>query len=168
MTFGPVIPSDPLSGFRFAVSFADTSGPAGTIASGGVSGTVAGFSEISGLDSTLEMFDYKEGGRNDYVHKFPTRASFGNLSLKRGVATTPDLWQWYDSVRSGSYGARRSITIAHLDESGNAALIWHITRALPTKYTGPSWNAAQSTVAIEALDVVYEAIELVQGSDLGT
>ena len=51
--------------------------------------SIGGFSEVSGLDSSIEIFDYKEGGRNDYVHKFATRASFGNITFKRGVAVTP-------------------------------------------------------------------------------
>src|SRR5262249_18714457 len=106
-------PSNPLTGFRFAVSFSDQSSQGGGLLTaigsllslGGVSLTVGGFSEISGLDASIEMFDYKEGGRNDYVHKFATRATFGNLNFKRGVALTPDLWQWYDKVRHGSFGA---------------------------------------------------------------
>jgi phage tail-like protein len=168
VSFDAVIPSNPLSSFRFVVKLSEAAGPGGVVASGGVTQTVGGFSEITGLDSSIEMFDYKEGGRNDYVHKLATRGSFGNLSLKRGVALTPDLWEWFDRVRGGSFGARRSIMIAHLAEDGTAGLVWLITRALPTKYNGPSWNAAQSTIAIESLDMVYEGLELIPGSEFGT
>jgi phage tail-like protein len=162
-------PSNPLTGFRFAVSFSDQSNPGGGLLStigsllslGGVSLTVGGFSEISGLDASIEMFDYKEGGRNDYVHKFATRASFGNLSFKRGVALTPDLWQWFDKVRHGSFGARRGVTITHLQADGSAGLVWNVNRALPLKYTGPSWNAGASSVAIESIEMAHEGLELV-------
>ena len=166
---GGLTPSNPLTGFRFAVSFSDQSSPSNglvisvgsVIAIGGVTPTVAGFSEISGLDASIEMFDYKEGGRNDFVHKFATRASFGNLSFKRGVALKPDLWQWFNQVRQGSFGARRGVTITHLNADGTPALVWNVTRALPLKYTGPSWNAGQSTVAIESIDMAHEGLELV-------
>jgi phage tail-like protein len=160
-------PSNPLTGFRFTLSFADASNPGGLVTLGrllGVSGvtpTIGGFSEVSGLDSSIEMFDYKEGGRNDFVHKFATRASFANVTLKRGVALTPDLWQWFDKVRQGSYGARRSVSITHLNADGTPALVWNVTRALPLKYTGPSLNAGQSNVAIEALEIAHEGLELV-------
>jgi phage tail-like protein len=162
-------PSDPLTGFRFSVSFSDQSSSGGGLLTaigsllslGGVTPSVGGFSEISGLDSSIEMFDYKEGGRNDYVHKFATRASFGNLNFKRGVALTPDLWQWYDKVRHGSYGARRGVTITHLNPDGSPALVWNVTRALPLKYTGPAWNAGQSSVAIESIEMAHEGLELV-------
>ena len=160
-------PSNPLTGFRFAVSFSDASSPGGllTLGSlltiGGVLPSVGGFSEVSGLDSSIEMFDYKEGGRNDFVHKFATRASYGNLNFKRGVALTPDLWQWFDKVRQGSFGARRGVTITHLQADGTPALVWNVTRALPLKYTGPSWNAGQSSVAIESIEMAHEGLELI-------
>jgi phage tail-like protein len=160
-------PSNPLTGFRFFVAFSDAAGPAGALALGGVVPSIAGFSEISGLDSSLEIFDYKEGGRNDYVHKFATRASFGNITFKRGVAITPDLWQWYDTVRQGSFGARRGVMIAHLAADGTPALVWFVTRALPLKYVGPSWNAGQSSVAVESLEIAHEGLELVPTTAAG-
>jgi phage tail-like protein len=159
--------SNPLPGFRFAVAFADTAEPIGAIAAGGVLQTVAGFSEVTGLDSTLEMHDYKEGGRNHFVHKFATRASFSNITFKRGVAVRPDVWRWYDRVRRGSFGARRSILIAHLDAGGDPRLVWFVSRALPAKYVGPSWNALQNNVAIESLEVAHEGLELLPASDFG-
>jgi phage tail-like protein len=189
-------PSNPLTGFRFIVTFSDATGyqphkpsssphrapdhqssaapahrqparprrpkgPSGAVAQGGVKPSTAGFSEISGLDSSIEIFDYKEGGRNDFVHKLATRASFGNITFKRGVALTPDLWQWFDKVRQGSFGARRGVMIAHLAADGTPALVWLVTRALPLKYVGPSWNAGQSSVAIESLEIAHEGLELI-------
>jgi phage tail-like protein len=167
VTFRVLPLADPLPGFRFAVAFADTADPIGALAAGGVLPTVAGFSEVTGLDSTIEMHDYKEGGRNAFVHKFATRASFGNITFKRGVAVRPDLWQWYDRVRRGSFGARRSILIAHLDENGNGALLWFVSRGLPAKYSGPGWNASQNNVAIESIEVAHEGLELLPATDFG-
>lgn len=167
MTFAARTASNPLPGFRFAVAFAESEQPAGALAQGGVDKLVAGFSEVSGLDASIEIHEYKEGGRNDFVHKFATRATFGNLSFKRGVAVTQELWSWYDRVRRGSYGLRRSILIAHLDYAGEVALVWYAARALPTKYTGPSWNAGQSSVAIESIDVVHEGLEQLPASAFG-
>lgn len=165
MTFPALAPSNPLPGFRFAVSFAQATLPAGAVASGGVDEIAAGFQEVSGLESSIEIFDYKEGGRNDTTRKFATRTNFGNITFKRGVATTPDLWDWYDRVRRGSFGLRRTILIAQLDYAGDAALVWYVNRALPSKYVGPSWNSEQSSVAIESLEIAHEGLDLVPGSD---
>jgi phage tail-like protein len=168
MTFQALNISNPLPGFNFAVTFADTDQVAGAIAAGGVRQTLAGFQEVTGLESSLEMHDYNEGGRNEFTHKFATRTNFGNITFKRGVALRPDLWNWYNDVRRGSFGARRTILIAHLDYQREVGLIWYVLRALPTKYTGPSWNAAQSAVAVESLEVAHEGLSLVEGTSFGS
>jgi len=165
MTFPALKISDPLPGFNFAVAFAETAEISGAIASGGVKQTVAGFQEVTGLESSLDILDYKEGGRNDFTHKFPTNTNFGNVTFKRGVALTPDLWTWFDQVRRGSFGARRALLIAHLDHAGNAALVWYLLRALPAKYSGPGWNSAQSAVAVESLEIAHEGLVLVPGTE---
>lgn len=167
MTFPARTASNPLPGFRFAVAFAESQLPAGALAQGGVTSIVAGFSEVSGLDSSIDIHEYKEGGRNDFVHKFATRVSFGNLTFKRGAVVTQELWSWYDRVRRGSYGLRRSILVAHLDETGVAAIVWYVNRALPSKYVGPSFNASQSSSAVESLEVVHEGLEQLPGSAFG-
>lgn len=167
MTFPSITASNPLPGFRFAVSFGENALPAGAVAAGGVTHAQIGFQEVTGLESSLEIFEYKEGGRNDFTHKLATRSNFGNITFKRGVAFTPDLWDWYDRVRRGSFGLRRSLLIAQLDYDGSAALVWYISRALPAKYVGPSWNASQSSVAIESLEVAHEGLSLRRGADFG-
>ncbi len=167
MIFPSLAPSNPLPGFNFSVGFADTEQVAAAIAAGGVTQTVGGFQEVTGLESTLEIREYKEGGRNDHAFKFATSVTFGNITFKRGVATVPDLWLWYNSVRRGSFGARRSVLIAHLDSEGQAALLWYVRRALPAKYSGPSWNAGQSSVAIESLEIAHEGLDLIPAQAFG-
>lgn len=164
MTFPALQISNPLLGFNFAVTFAETAQVAGAVAAGGVTQLLAGFQEVSGLESSIEIHSYNEGGRNDFTHKFATTTNFGNITFKRGVALTPDLWDWYHRVRRGSFGARRTIMIAHLGPSGDPALVWYVIRALPAKYSGPSWNSAQSSVAIESLEIAHEGLELLPGS----
>jgi phage tail-like protein len=165
MTFPALNPSNPLPGFNFAVAFAESEQVSGAIAAGGVTQTIAGFQEVTGLGSSIEIHDYKEGGRNDSTHKFATSVNFDNITFKRGVALTPDLWDWFNQVRRGSFGARRSILIAHLGFDREVALVWYVSRALPAKYTGPSWNAAQSSVAVESIEVAHEGLELVPSSE---
>ena len=163
----PLTPSNPLPGFTFAVSFGATEQPACAIAAGGITELVAGFQEVTGLESSIEIHDYKEGGLNNHTRKFATNVNFGNITFKRGVALVPDLWAWFLTVRQGSFGARRAITITHLDASGQAALIWYVSRALPAKYTGPAWNSNQSSTAIESLEVAHEGLTLIPAGAFG-
>ena len=64
---------------------------------------VAVFTECSGLSGEIEVETYQEGGLNDYEHKLPGRAKYGNITLKSGVASSLDLWDWFQSVATGSF-----------------------------------------------------------------
>ena len=93
--------TDPIGVFNFSLTLIDVADQY----------QVAGFSECSGLEATVEVIDYKEGGVNDYVHKFPTRASFANITLKHGVIYLyDDLWSWHYDFVQGK-GKRKDGTI---------------------------------------------------------
>ncbi len=154
---------DPLGAFNFYLSWIDASDVAGTLISAALNYTVAGFSECSGLEATVEVIDYKEGGVNDYVHKFPTRASFANVTLKRGVIHIfDDLWSWHNDFVLGN-GKRRDGLIFLMNESREPAMVWKFKGGIPMKWVGPSLNAAQSNVAIESLEIAHEGLFLEMG-----
>ena len=149
---------DPLGVFNFYLTLLDTSNVFGTLITAALSYKVAGFSECSGLEATFEVFEYKEGGLNNYVHKFPTRASFSNITLKHGVIYLyDDLWSWHNDFVLGK-GKRKDGLIALLDEARQPAKIWRFKAGIPMKWTGPALNASQSSVAIEALEISHEGL----------
>jgi phage tail-like protein len=155
---------DPLGTFNFYVTLIDSSSVAGTMVTAAITYTTAGFSECSGLDATVEIMDYREGGVNDYVHRFATRATYSNLTLKHGVISLDDdLWDWhYDWVQG--VGTRKDGLIFLLDDAQNPAKIWRFKSGIPTKWVGPSLNASQSTAAIESLEIAHEGLDLELGA----
>lgn len=167
---------DPLLGHNFQVSLVD-SGTAGTDGSGlatfvlssvGAT-TTAGFSEVSGLEMTMDVEEYPAGGQNGAVLKFPGRLKWSNLVMKRGVIAhrayndRSDLWTWIQTFIDGS-GIRRDGVITLLDEAQTPQLAWGWRRGLPLKWTGATMNAAQSQVAIEQIEIAHEGLYLIQGS----
>lgn len=107
---------DPLGAFNFYITLIDSSNLAGTILTAVLGYAVAGFSECSGLEATVEVQDYREGGVNGYVHKFATRATYSNLVLKHGVIYLyDDLWNWHYSWVQGA-GTRKDGLIVLLDQ----------------------------------------------------
>lgn len=155
---------DPLSTFNFYITLIDNSNVLGTLITAVLNYAVAGFSECSGLDATIEIMDYREGGVNDYVHKFATRTSYSNLTLKHGVIYLyDDLWTWHNSWVRG-IGTRKDGLIVLLDESRSPAKVWKFRRGIPTKWVGPSLNATQSSVAIESLEIAHEGLALEVGA----
>jgi phage tail-like protein len=154
---------DPLRAFNFYITLIDNSNLVGTVLTAVLSYAVAGFSECSGLEATLEVLDYREGGVNSYVHKFPTRATHSNLVLKRGaIYLYDDLWDWHYGWVQGT-GTRKDGLIVLLNEARQPAKIWKFKRGIPTKWVGPSLNAAQNAVAVESLDIAHEGLELELG-----
>jgi phage tail-like protein len=161
---GSPIRIDPLGTFNFYVTLIDNSSVAGTMITAAIGYSTAGFSECSGLDATVEIMDYREGGLNTYVHRFATRATYSNLTLKHGVISLDDdLWNWhYDWVQG--IGTRKDGLILLLDDSRTPAKVWRFKSGIPTKWVGPPLNASQSTVAVESLEIAHEGLDLELGA----
>jgi phage tail-like protein len=149
---------DPLPAFNFLITLLDTSSTFSTLTSV-ASLVLGGFSECSGLESTLETFDYLEGGVNDRVHRFPTRFSYSNIVLKRGVGFSEDLWLWHQEFVEGK-GKRRDGLIILQNDLKVPIKIWTFSRGLPMKWSGPTFNATASEISIESLEIAHEKLEL--------
>ncbi len=158
----PGLRSDPYPAFRFYITLIDSSSTLAKVKSGisAISNlAIGGFSECSGLEMTMEVHEYKEGGLNDYVHKFPTRAEFSNITLKKGMGLTDDLWLWHYDFVQGK-GKRRDGVITLMNEIGLPVKVWVFKKGIPLKWNGPDLNASQNALAIESLDVSHEGFEL--------
>lgn len=118
-----------------------------------------GFSECTGLELGLDVEEYKEGGNNGTVLRFPTRAKWTNIKLKRGMALSDDLWLWHYGFVQGTV-SRRDGVVTLLDEQQNPVKVWKFKRGLPVRWTGPSLNAMQSQVAVEELEIAHEGLTL--------
>jgi phage tail-like protein len=165
--------NDPLLGFNFVVSISDsqpvTSSALSSLTLSLTGGqATAGFSEISGLEATMEVENYDAGGINGGTLHFPGRVKWANLVFKRGVVAqrsisdTSDFWTWLQGFLDGQ-GVRKDGTIGLLDETGSPALVWGWRRGLPIKWTGATMNAQQSQIAIEQLEIAHEGLTLIQG-----
>jgi phage tail-like protein len=117
------------------------------------------FTEVSGLSAEIETMTYNEGGRNDSVHKLPTRMKHPNLVLKRGVTDVKDLQQWLQESFMGP--DRKEITLTMYNEQLETIRRWSFKNAYPVKWTGPQFNSSQNTVATEALEIVHDGIQVV-------
>jgi phage tail-like protein len=150
---------DPLPAFNFLIALLDTSSSFSAIKSGVMGLALGGFSECSGLESTLEIEEYLEGGVNDRVHRFPTRFSYTNIVLTRGVGFGEDLWLWHQEFVEGK-GKRRDGLIILQNEMRLPVKIWSFSRGLPVKWSGPTFNATASEISIESLEIAHEKLEL--------
>lgn len=124
---------------------------------------VAGFGEINGLQAQSEVFEYKEGGVNTYSHKLPGRTTYTNVTLKWGSTSDYGLWDWYYAVITSDKPAslKKAVSVIQFDSEHQEVRRWNLRDAFPVKWTGPNFNAAQSQVAIETLELAYSEFEMI-------
>ena len=60
-------------------------------------GVIVGeFTECSGLGAEREVFKYREGGTNDFEWILPGQVTYSNITLKRGITYSRELWRWFN------------------------------------------------------------------------
>ncbi|MCB9101757.1 MAG: phage tail protein [Anaerolineales bacterium] len=119
--------------------------------------TRAGFRECSGLDSTQDPIDYREGTDPLTPRKLPGLVKYSNISLKRGITDDAELWEWRQKAMDGKVD-RKNGSIVLLNDTGDEVVRWNFREGWPTKWTGPTFNATGTEVAIETLDIVHEGV----------
>lgn len=149
----PTFRENPYGAFNFLVALGDAQG------TGSPGEVVGGFSEASGLGVEIDYAEYRNG--NEMVNtsrKVPNVHKFDDVTLKRGVVGSEDLFNWVRSVAEGNH-APRPVDIILLDEARDVVATWHLTKAQPKKWTGPTLNAKGGTeVAMEELSLCHEGI----------
>jgi phage tail-like protein len=135
---------DPFRGFNFLVEI------------DGI--TQAGFQEVGGLDASTDAVDYREGNYPNHVAKLSGLNKYSPITLKRGITTEKELWDWRQGVMDGKT-ERKNGSIVLLDEAGAEKIRWNFTNGWPTKWTGPSFNSTSTAVAIETLEITHEELK---------
>jgi phage tail-like protein len=138
---------DPLLGFNFLLEVDDT---------------LAGFfTEVSGIGSENELIEHKvvtEYGV-EMVRKLAGRLKFSDVTLKRGVTSNTEVWDWRDLVTKGKImDARKNASITAFDREGTAVARWHFSNAWPSKVNGPSFKSDDNSVALEEVTIVHEGM----------
>lgn len=150
----PVFRENPYSAFNFVVALGGEQGD-------GSEGTIiGGFSDASGLGVDIQYSEYRNGNEKfNTVRKVPGTNKLDDVTLKRGLVGSEDLYNWVKTVRDGTADAR-AVTITLLDEARQPVTTWKLRNAQPKKWTGPTLAAkGGGDVAMEELSLVHEGIE---------
>lgn len=148
----PVIQrNDPYSSYNFLVTVNGISND------GSLPG--ASFSEATGLELEKGVTEYRNGSEDITPRKMPGLVKYTNIVLKRGATGDVIFWNW---ILEGVQGAinRADGSIILLDEGRSEVMRWNFRRGWPSKYTGPSFNAANNEIAMETLEICHEGLEL--------
>ena len=119
------------------------------------------FSEVTGLEATMEPKVIKEGGRNYGAAQRMGQVTFATVVLKRGMTSTRDLWNWFELVSNGgAYAYRLRAKVTMKDHANNPVLTWNLRKAIPTKFKAADLNAKGTDVGIEELHLAHEGLYL--------
>ena len=141
--------NDPLRNFRFRLE---------------IDGIAqAAFSEVAIGETTTEAIDYREGNEPTHVRKLSGLTKFGNITLKRGITDSLDIWNWHKEILAGQIQSnRKQVIIVAQDEAGGDKARFVVSEAWPMKYDPSDLNGKGNEVLIELLELVNEGIERVQ------
>jgi phage tail-like protein len=132
------------------------------LGTGNTEGPEAGFQEVSGIGMEVTVAEYRNGNeRENSVRKITGLNKASDVTMKRGVIGSLNLYQWLNDIRNGSPNALRNVTVQLQNEDHTAVVqTWKLIRARITKHTSGPLNAKGTDVAMEELVLAYERLEM--------
>ena len=124
------------------------------------------FTEISGLQVTVETEDVQEGGQNGFVHKLPGRMSWPNIVLKRGVTQNDSLIKWLAKSSGEQFAVnknkltRSTAAITLVGPAGKRLRAWEFEGAFPVKWSGPNFSVNSTEIPMEELEICHHGFRV--------
>jgi phage tail-like protein len=119
--------------------------------------TIGMFSQCSGLEMSFEMFEYAEGGNNEFVHKLPGRIRFPNLVLTRGLTNSPALLAWFAQTKTKAQTKQITLTIKNGTDQQR---VFTFADGFPVRWTGPTFDSNATSLGTETLEVAHSGLTL--------
>lgn len=128
----------------------------------GTDGPEAGFQEMSGLGMEVTVVEYRNGNEKENgVRKITGMNKSTDVTMKRGVIGSDNLYQWLHAIRNGDQTAYKDVTVQLWSEDRTlVVLTWKLLRARIIKATFGPFNAKGTDVAMEEMVIAYERLEM--------
>jgi phage tail-like protein len=132
------------------------------LGTGSTDGPRAGFQECSQIGMSVDVIEYRNGNdKANEVRKLTGLTRYPDVTLRRGIIGSLDLYQWLDQIRNGDAAAHRTVTIQLQNEDHTQVVVaWQLRRARIVKHVSGPLNAQGCDVAVEELTLCYERLEL--------
>jgi phage tail-like protein len=132
------------------------------LGNGVTDGPQAGFQECSGISMSVDVAEYRNGNdKANEVRKLTGLARYSDVTLRRGVIGSLDLYEWLNEIRNGDVNAVRNVTVQLQNEDHSSVVqTWKLVRARIIKHTSGPLNARATDVAMEELTLAYERLEM--------
>lgn len=114
------------------------------------------FTEVGGLSVELGTEEIAEGGENRFLQKYPVRAKYPELVLKRGLLINSEVLKWVRQCIEDERIEPKNVDVKLLNENHEPLLTWHLVNAYPTKWAVSDLNSTSNAVAVETLQLFYQ------------
>lgn len=147
-----VLRDQPYAQFNFVID----------LGTGETEGPEAGFQECSPISTSVDVIEYRNGNEKENApRKLSGLHRVSDVTLKRGLIGSLNLYQWLDQIRNGDAAAIRTVVIRLMSEDRTASVMtWRLLRARIIKHTSGPLNARGTDVAMEEMTLAYERLEL--------
>ena len=147
-----VLRDRPYCQFNFLVDLGD----------GNSDGLRAGFQEVSAISTEVTVTEYRNGNsKENSPIKITGLTKAADVTLKRGIIGSLDLYAWLDDIRNGNQKALRNVTVQLQSEDHTEVVqTWKLLRARIVKHTSGPLNGKGNEVAIEEMVLAYERLEM--------
>jgi len=126
----------------------------------------AAFSDCDGLDMTMDVKTIREGGNNTQQIRMVGAVNYGLVTLKRGMTSNFDLWDWFDAQQHADpqqmrNDVRGDVDVVILSAYHKTEMVrFLLKKCLLTKLKAPTLNAKDGAIAIEEMQLSYESMTL--------
>jgi phage tail-like protein len=114
------------------------------------------FTDAGGLSMEMATEEVPEGGENRFVQKYPLRAKYPELTLKRGVLVRSAVFEWIRAAIQDFAIVPRNVHVKLLNAEHQPLMTWQLVSAYPTKWALNDLNSTANAVAVESLQLYYQ------------
>jgi len=120
--------------------------------------TLGRFQVCSGLELSFEVYEYAEGGNNEFVHRLPGRLRYPNLVLTYGMTNDKALMDWFWKTRTKAELKEIRIRLMR-DNASDPLRTWAFADAYPVRWSGPTLQSGSPTMATEVLEIAHAGLK---------
>ncbi|QDB79128.1 phage tail protein [Georgenia sp. 311] len=119
------------------------------------------FREVRGLELTVDVETYVEGGQNGFVHRFPGTMRWPNLVFTRGMVASDALFAWVSSSAGESFAAngnrlvRSTGAVTAINYIGERLRAWEFDNVFAVRWTGPEFSVDTEAQLVEELEIAH-------------
>ena len=114
------------------------------------------FTDVGGLSFEVTSEEVPEGGENRFIQRYPLRAKYPDLVLKRGLLKSSAIWDWTRDCIENLDIKPKNVDVKLLNENHEPLITWHLVGAYPVKWAVTDLNATNNAIVVESLQLAYQ------------